>query len=388
MDYYRPSNVLLQQRYKQVKLIKTQRQKVLVEKLEQIETNGYYNSIVIQKADAELLKTRNARKIIDYVRKNELDKVNIIYGANNRPQFINILPLSKQNQSISSTNRPIVIKLYTELDSSLKKRIFEKWLEGMKREFGIKKVEFDDYIWDAKFYVVTIDSFFNGVAKNIVKWSNNQIEHIKIPDDAKDKSIDYLVKELEPANKTTFGIALLMIIGVHGVGNNAYVDLYGHNDGNYFIKADNNSKNRIYLKTLKKIKEAKIKFMANSVSFVSACNAGKEYELELGKDKKSFVGELSEITGGYATGATDICSGQSGPDSFNKTYKYHSKNFKTFHKGKYFNDLGSDVYTKDFYLKALKNAKNIIEKIKKEDDELLEEMKKRKGNFKLSEPIK
>ncbi len=140
MDYYRPENVLLQQRYKQIKLTKTQEQITLVENLEKIKTNGYYNSIVIQKADAELLKTRNARKIIDYVRKNELDKVNIIYGANNRSQFINILPLSKQNQSITSTNRPIVIKLYTELDSSLKKRIFEKWLEGLKREFGIKKV--------------------------------------------------------------------------------------------------------------------------------------------------------------------------------------------------------------------------------------------------------
>ncbi len=140
MDYYRPENVLLQQRYKQIKLTKTQEQITLVENLEKIKTNGYYNSIVIQKADAELLKTRNARKIIDYVRKNELDKVNIIYGANNRSQFINILPLSKQNQSITSTNRPIVIKLYTELDSSLKKRIFEKWLEGLKREFRIKKV--------------------------------------------------------------------------------------------------------------------------------------------------------------------------------------------------------------------------------------------------------
>ncbi len=140
MDYYIPKNVLLQQRYKQIKLTKTQEQITLVENLEKIETNGYYNSIVIQKADAELLKTRNARKIIDYVRKNELDKVNIIYGANNRPQFINILPLSKQNQSITSTNRPIVIKLYTELDSSLKKRIFEKWLEGLKSVFGIKKI--------------------------------------------------------------------------------------------------------------------------------------------------------------------------------------------------------------------------------------------------------
>jgi len=142
MDYHRPENVLLQQRYKQIELTKTQKQKALVEKLEKIEANGFYNSITIQKAGAEHLQTSDTRKIIEHVRKNELDKVNIIYGANNRPQFINILPLDKKNTSATSTNHPIVIKLYTELDS-YKKNIFDRWLSGLKREFRIKKL----YTW-------------------------------------------------------------------------------------------------------------------------------------------------------------------------------------------------------------------------------------------------
>jgi len=138
MDYYKPENVLLQQRYKRLSLFDEFKIMSLSKKLEIIDSKNFYNSITIEKVDENYLKTRNEREGIDYVIKKELDRVNIIYGANNRPQFINILPLSKQNQSTTSTNRPIVVKLYTELDSSLKKRIFEKWLEDLMRKFRVQ----------------------------------------------------------------------------------------------------------------------------------------------------------------------------------------------------------------------------------------------------------
>lgn len=143
MDYYRPKNVLLQQRYKRLSLSDEFKIMSLSKKLEIIDSKNFYNSIIIEKVDENYLKTRNERKRIDYVIKKELDRVNIIYGANNRPQFINILPLDRKNASTTSTKHPIVIKLYTELDS-YKKIIFDRWLSGLMREFRIKKL----YTWE------------------------------------------------------------------------------------------------------------------------------------------------------------------------------------------------------------------------------------------------
>ncbi|HBS86935.1 MAG: hypothetical protein A2W91_12965 [Bacteroidetes bacterium GWF2_38_335] len=164
------------------------------------------------------------------------------------------------------------------------------------------------------------------------------------PDDPTE--IEHLVDVLSTAtsNDPTGTIGFLAIWG-HG-----FSDLvYGSNEG-----ITNNRLGSIDIKSLDGVKDAiengVIKFHSNSVIFISACNAGTDYEQD-GK-LTSFAQELANITGVEVIAARN---GQCGPleESNNEmSFGTNGTGFFRFEKDKTPVNIGNEVKTTDLILKG------------------------------------
>ena len=350
----------------------------------------YYKQILIVDKD------ENDPKIIRKLRDKQPDKTQYPKFHFLITQYNKILegtPIERTCNYSPESKNAIVIKLNTENEGRTE-RVLKWLLQDLKRKYSIdeKNVVFGPNVDVAKFYVVTMDSFYNKHAAKIVKWSksnlnNYQIEHIKIPDNAGDNTINVLIDKLKPANATRYGVALLLIIGVHG--NDVY---YKKSVFSFKIFGKKNSENIIWINDLYKLKE--INFIHNSVCFISACSSAREYEFDFkfmeGQKTVSFAREFSKRTRGYVTASKYGCSGQKAPNELKKSYIYQGT-FVRFKDDKKDKDLSvSEVYTNDFYTKACENVQQYIDRDARIERNKQESIEDRKlwDDFKKRHPIK
>jgi hypothetical protein len=312
---------------------------------EKVEPTKYYKKIkVISRGEND--KTI-IRKIDDYHtdRKTYADCHFLI---NQYDKILEARPI----ELACSAAETIIINFNSDIKKEHSKKVLKRLLQQLKNNYRIdnKNIKlFSNEIY-GKYFVANLGG--NNWGINISKKSNGVIENIEIPSNSQGNALDYIINALNKAKDDPFGIAMLMIIGIHGYS------ITGDAYGQYNMRGDN-ADTKLYGDELKEAL-SKIKFMDNSIVFLSSCRAAEKNKYDSYEEKYSYINDLSFVNKFSVIGAEDQSSGHiNGQNNYYWSTNYE-KNFIESYNGRDIKKLGQYIYTDELFEKAKTNASEYV----------------------------